>query len=256
MRVTRLLTTTVKGLALAEPTEISLDASGAVGDRAFFCVDTAGNLVSITRTGELCSITATYDATQEQLTLRAPDGTLAQGPVVLGEPVPVGHYGLKMPGRLVEGPFSALLSERAGIALRLLQATGPHLGSDVHPITLLGDASVAAVAQATDTADLDPRRFRMLIGFDGAPAFTEDSWAGRSVRIGDAVVRIGGPVPRCAATQRDPDTGVSDLPVLKALAQLRGVQPSELGERGVNLGRYAQVVTAGPVRLGQPVVLL
>lgn len=256
MRVTRLLTTPVKGAALDEPTEISLDASGAVGDRAFFCVDTAGNLVSITRTGELCSVTASYDAERDWLALQTPDGAVAQGPVVLAEDIPVGHFGLKMPGRLVEGPFSALLSERAGIDLRLLQATGPHLGSDVHPISLLGDTSVTAVAEAAGAADLDPRRFRMLIGFDGAPPFTEDSWAGRSVRIGGAVVLIGGPVPRCAATQRDPDTGVSDLPVLKALAQLRGVQPSELGERGVNLGRYAQVVTAGTVRLGQPVVLL
>lgn len=253
MRVTRLMTAVLKGAAVDEPAELLLDASGAVGDRAFFCVDPQGNLVSITRTGALCGITATHDPGSGRLVLRAPDGAVAEGTVVLGDPVEVVHYGLDVPGRLVEGPWSALLSERAGSPLRLLRATGPHLGSDVHPVTLLGDSSVSAVAGAAGVEALDPRRFRMTLGFDGAPPFAEDTWAGRSVRVGEAVLEVGGPVPRCAATQRDPDSGASDAPVLKALTDLRGVQPSELGERGVNLGVYARVLRGGRVRVGDAV---
>lgn len=256
MHVTRLRTTAIKGCALTEPDEIVLDAGGAVGDRDFFCVDETGTLISITRTGNLCAVQASYDASADYLVLRAPDGTTSEGPVVLGDEVPVEHYGLHLPGRLVGGHWDVQLSELAGMPLRLLRATGERTGSDVHPVTLLGDASIEAVADAGDFDALDPRRFRMLVGFDGTPPFEEDTWTGRRVRIGEAVVEVGGPVPRCAATLRDPDTGVCDLPVLKAIAGLRGVQPSELGERGVNLGVYGRVVEAGAVRIGDELVLL
>lgn len=246
--MTRLLTTAIKGLALDEPDQVHLAAKGAVGDRELFCVDDTGTLVSITRTGALCGTRATYD--HAFLVVSAADGRTVEGPVVLGEEIPVAHFGLDMPGRLVDGPWNALLSELAGMPLRLLRATGVHGGSDVHPVTLLGDASTQAVADAAGVDALDARRFRMLLGFDGVPAFTEDTWAGRRLRIGGAVIEVGGPVPRCAATLRDPDTGVTDLPVLKAIADLRGVQPSELGDRGVNLGVYGRVVRGGAVRLG------
>lgn len=255
MRVTRLLTTAVKGLALDEPDVVVLDPSGAVGDRDFFCVDEAGTLQSVTRTGRLCALTARFDAGTGRLLVRAPDGTVAEGPVVLGDDVAVEHYGLSMPGRRAAGPWDALLSEHADEPLRLVRATGPSTGSDVHPVTLLGDSSTQAVAEAAGLDPLDPRRFRMLLGFDGAEAFAEDTWAGRRLRVGGAVVEVGGPVPRCAATLRDPDTGVSDQPVLKAITGLRGVQPTELGP-GVNLGVYGRVVTGGTVRVGDRLELL
>lgn len=256
MRLTRLLTTPVKGFALDTPAAVRLEASGAVGDRSFFCVDRTGTLQSVTRTGALCGVTAVHDPAAGRLAVRTPEGEVAEGPVEEDDEVPVQHYGLPMPGRRVPGPWDDLLSARAGSALRLVRATGPHTGSDVHPVSLLGDASVDAVARSAGVPALDPRRFRMLLGFAGAEAFAEDTWAGRHLQLGEAVVEVGGPVPRCAATLRDPDSGVSDVPVLKALTALRGVQPSELGERGVNLGVYGRVVTPGTVRVGDALTLL
>ncbi|MGQ0631985.1 MAG: MOSC domain-containing protein [Sporichthyaceae bacterium] len=253
--MTKLLTTTVKGFSLSEPDEVVLDASGAIGDREFFCVGQTGTLTSITRTGRLCGVEADYDAARDYLLLRLPDGTTIEGPVQLGDEVPVEHFGIAMPGRLVDGPWNAQLSKLAGRPLRLVRATGARRGSDLHPVTLLSEASLAALADAAGVDTLDPRRFRMLIGFDGTTAFEEDTWHGRRLRVGAAIVEVGGPVPRCAATLRNPDTGVSDLPVLKAIARLRGVQPNEFGE-GLNLGVYARVIAGGALRLGDDLELL
>jgi uncharacterized protein YcbX len=65
-----------------------------------------------------------------------------------------------------------------------------------------------------------------------------------------------GPVPRCNATTRNPDTGAKDLKTLQLIAQGRGMQPDEFGEDGLNLGAYADVIEPGVVSLGDPVELL
>jgi hypothetical protein len=89
----------------------------------------------------------------------------------------------------------------------------------------------------------------MLISFSGLSAHVEDCWQGQTIEIGEAVVRVGGPVPRCAATTRDPDRGARDLPTVRMIKSYRGVQVNEFG-RGVNFGVYAGVVAEGAVRVG------
>ena len=81
----------------------------------------------------------------------------------------------------------------------------------------------------------------------------EDGWAGRRLRLGEAVVEGGGPVVRCAVTTRDPETTRRDLDTLRILGDYRGRR----GEDGsVLFGVYASVVEPGRVRLGDPVELL
>ena len=53
MRVTRLSTTPVKGLALHHPISIRVDETGAVGDRLFYLADKRPSLVSIAKGGAL-----------------------------------------------------------------------------------------------------------------------------------------------------------------------------------------------------------
>ena len=69
-------------------------------------------------------------------------------------------------------------------------------------------------------------------------AWAEEGWSGREVAVGEAVLHIEAPVPRCAVTTRDPDSGRRDAPVLRALAQLRG-------KRHVDFGVWCTVVEAG-----------
>jgi uncharacterized protein YcbX len=96
---------------------------------------------------------------------------------------------------------------------------------------------------------LDRRRWRMLIEIEGCVAHEEDSWIGRDVRVGDAVVRVVRTDPRCVITTRDPDTGQKEFDTLKVLAAYRG--PDRDGE--LPFGVYADVVEPGPVALGDAV---
>ncbi|MGE4427349.1 MAG: MOSC domain-containing protein [Solirubrobacteraceae bacterium] len=252
--VSRLSIAPVKGLALQHPDAVQLEAHGAVGDRRFVLVDPGGAIVSITRTGAWVGLVVDHDPLAERLTIRHPDGREWSDQVVLGEPVTIDAHGLRTTsGRLVEGPWSAVLSEMAASDVRLVRYDDPGAGADVEPVTVLSDASVARVAQQAGVDDVDPRRFRMLIGVGGAVAHAEDEWQGLRMLVGDALLEIGGPVPRCAAVTRHPDAGHRDLPLVKAIREYRGVRGTAIGP-GVPLGVYARVIQAGRVRVGDPIV--
>jgi uncharacterized protein len=251
-RVTLLSTTPVKGLALHHPDEIVLLRAGAAGDREFFVIDGRDRLISLWKTGRLVRFRAVHDARSNRLTLSSAGEEVCAGPAQPGGPVMARSYSKrKVPGTVVDGPWNAVLSAAAGEPVRLVRADDPGAGHDQHAVTLLGEESVAELARQAGAASVDARRFRMLIGFSGLSAHVEDSWQGQTVEIGEAVVRVGAPVPRCAATTRDPDRGARDLPTVRMIKSYRGVQPTESG-RGVNFGVYADVVAEGVVRVGDP----
>jgi len=99
---------------------------------------------------------------------------------------------------------------------------------------------------------VDGRRFRMNFGVEGVDAHEEDTWIGRRLRIGEAVVIPQGNVGRCVITTQNPDTAVSDLDTLKGLAAYR--QEIETTEP-LPFGVHAAVVQAGRVRVGDAVSL-
>jgi uncharacterized protein YcbX len=249
-RVTRLSVTPVKGLALQHPDSIELDRTGAIGDRDFYLIDDAGKLLSITRSGSFVGLTAHHDAAAGRLVLRSAGGEVTDDEVRLGEAVTTDFWGHPVGGHVVEGPFGPLLTALAGQPVRLVRTDEPGAGSDEEPVTLLGEGSLAELARRAGLDSIDGRRFRMLIEFGGSEAHAEDAWDGRTVAVGGAKLRIGGPVPRCAATTRHPDRGDRDLETVKLIRQYRGVQGG-----GVNFGVYATVVGAGTVRVGDPLVL-
>ena len=74
------------------------------------------------------------------------------------------------------------------------------------------------------------------------------------LRLGDVVARVGGPVKRCAATTRHPDTGVINLQTLRMIGAYRGRQQSAFG-LGFNFGVYADVVTPGSIRVGDVITV-
>ena len=194
MRVTRLSTTPVKGLALHHPISIRVDETGAVGDRLFYLADERPSLVSIAKGGALLGARAEYDAATGRLALREGDNVLAEDEVRLGAEVDTVFFTFRIaPGRVVEGPFSEILSERAGRTLQLVKATDTLRPHDVEPLTLLGEGSIDRLSEVAG-APVDSRRFRMLIEFDGGPPHVEDTWEGSRIQIGDATLVGGGPV--------------------------------------------------------------
>ena len=255
MRVTRLSTTPVKGLALHHPESIDVDENGAVGDRLFFLADDTPALVSIAKTGALVGVTATYDESSRWLSFVAEGEVIAEGEASPGPEVSPDFFAFRLaPGRLVPGPWDGVLSERAGRSLRLVMGSDALRGHDVEPLSLLGTASIAALS-AQAGAPVDARRFRMLIEFSSDEPHIEDSWAARFLRVGGSELEVGGPVQRCAGTTRNPESGRVDLRTLQLIGDYRGRQDSVFG-LGFNFGVYARCRLPGTIRVGDPVELL
>lgn len=253
-KVTVLSTTPIKGFGLHHPTMVNLDSNGAVGDRDFFLVDDEQRLLSITRTGVFASWTANFDRETDVLTLSHPDGDSRTAEVVLGEVV-VGDFeeDRLVPGRVVGGQWGQWLSELAGRPVTLVRADQPGGAFDVHAVTVLSEASVADLGKEASDPVIDPRRFRMLIGISGVDAYEEESWKSRQVRVGTALLRLQGPVPRCNATTRNPVSGERDLKTLALITSRRGMLPNDWGD-GLNLGVYADVLVPGSVSVGDELV--
>jgi uncharacterized protein YcbX len=121
------------------------------------------------------------------------------------------------------------------------------------PVTLVSDGSLGRLAAEAGAADLDSRRFRMLFELEGCEAHEEDGWEGRPLGLGEAVVRVGGPVERCAFTTRDPNTGEPDLDTLRLIKGYRGQRE---GDGAILFGVYGRVARPGRVRVGDAVALL
>lgn len=89
----------------------------------------------------------------------------------------------------------------------------------------------------------------MSMGVGGTLPHAEDGWDGLRVRVGDAVLEVGGPVPRCAAVTRDPDTGERDMPLVRTIRGYRGTCDTVIGP-GVPFGVYARAVEPRTIRVG------
>jgi uncharacterized protein len=247
-------TTPVKGLRLQRRDEVELTEDGVPGDRAFFLVDARGAMVSATRVGPLMAVLPEHDAQAGALSLRFPGGDEVTGATELGGPEEVRFGGLSLRARLVLGAFSAALSEHCARPLRLFAMPPERPGVDrgrVGAATLLSVASLERLReQAGETEPVDPRRFRMTFGVEGLEPHEEDGWIGREVAVGEAVLGVLGNVGRCAATTRQPDTGVVDLKTLHHLNAYRGqVETTE----PLPFGVYGRVVQPGRVRVGDRV---
>lgn len=231
---------------------MDLQETGVRGDRRFFLVDDEGRLANAKRVPRLLAVQpAVLDGA---LRLHFPDGTTVDGDVELGEPVATSFFGRPVAARLVVGPWNAALSELAGTPVRLARTEREGDGYDRGPeasASLASTGSLEALgAAAGEERPVDGRRFRMTIGVDAAEPHVEDSWIGRRVRVGGAVVVPRDRVGRCAVTTRDPDTGERTLDTLGAIAVYRGDVPSV---EPLPFGVWCSVVTPGRVAVGDPV---
>jgi MOSC domain-containing protein len=252
--------TPVKGTRLVHADSVDVDRHGVAGDRAFHVLeaDGGGQLSAIPG---LIAVESGWDPATQTLTLGVPGRPPVSGRVRLGERLTgVVRWDGDRPvaSRRVLGPWSALLSEHLGREVVLGRPQAAARAVDVGPLTLVSMASVQRVAEQLGGPAVDPARLRMNLHVDGVGAFAEDGWYGRRIALGGAVLRVRGPVPRCAIVTSDPVSGVRDRPVLKAIVQCRAsirVPGSDEVVRAP-LGVYADVETPGRIEVGDGVRVL
>jgi len=247
----RLNVTPVKGTKLRHPRSAELTGLGIPSNRRFHLVDERGRLFSGGDHGPLVRIRSTFDPGAETLSLTLPDGARVSAPADrLGAAQVTDFWGRPVRGRIVLGPFAEAIGGFVGRRLQLVRDDAEGDGSDVHHLSLISRSSVRDLGARSSRPDLDPLRFRMDLELGGGEAYQEDAWQGRAVRIGEAVVRLLGPVPRCVVTTQDPATGLKDFDTLKRISEFR---PLMQRPRGVPFGMYADVERPGWVSVGDPV---
>jgi len=251
--VVALATTPVKGMRVQSPAALEIGPQGVAGDRRFYLIDQRGRLMNGKHVGMLPSVEADYADDARTLTLTLPDGTVVAGTVELGDPVDTHFFSHPARARPVLGPWSQALSDHFERPLRLVEGIGI-AGLDRGTrgaVSLMSRASLAGLAAVAGERQVDARRFRMLVEIDGVGAHEEDTWIGRRVRIGAALVRLHGHVGRCSTTTRHPENGLVDLPVLDLLRSYRGeLETTE----PLPFGVYGEVLEGGRVAVGDAVV--
>lgn len=143
--------------------------------------------------------------------------------------------------------LAALLGDEAKGPLRVLEGPGAHRFMD----SKQGFVSIVNLASVRDLAEkigrpVDPLRFRANLYVEGWPAWAENGWTGRTVRVGDATAQVLKPIVRCAATHVDPVTAERDIEVVKALFDNYG---------HTFCGIYLNVTAGGAVGQGDAVVV-
>jgi len=250
IRVDQMYIAPVKSLALCELTQARLDKPGIAGDRAFFLVDAEGRLFTQRQCAPLVQVRPAYDVATGELTLSFPDGSSVRGVPEPRDATSTRFFGEReVSGRAVTGGWSEALSEFAGRPVRLVRADTAGSSFDGFPLSLCSTASLEALAREAGVDAVDGRRFRQNLYVSGAAqAHEEDTWIGREVRVGQALLRVKMADARCVVTTRSPDTGETDLNTLKLIAHYRTDQPGE-----VNFGVFCTVAEPGEARLGDAV---
>ncbi len=227
----------VKGMRHLDLDHVDLDKHGPVGDRELCLVEPAqGRVLRTVQHPSLMAVVArSYD---DVLTLTLPSGEQASGPALpSGETVTCDYWGRQVDLELTEGPHADVMSVQLGQEVRLARAAR---GAVVfaEPVTLVTTASLRALGEGVQSA-----RFRATLVIETDEPWIEDDWLGRTMAVGDATIRIGGPIPRCAVIDHHPETGEKDMRLLKELVGSRST--NKAGEP--MFGAYASVVVPGRV---------
>jgi uncharacterized protein YcbX len=128
---------------------------------------------------------------------------------------------------------------------------------DFAPLHLLTTGTLARIAELSPFGKSDFERYRPnLVIRSINPGFTENDWLNRDLRVGpDLVLRVIARTPRCAV----PTLAHGDLPrnteALRVLARHNRITPMESMGPEPCAGVYAEVLTPGRVRTGDPVRL-
>ena len=231
IRVTRLYRFPVKSMTPERVSRIELTSDGRIqGDRVLgFRFRNAGgrkdwswqtkqNYVGLVNTPGLARLTVEYDLNTKYLRISEKGMVIAEGGIedgadrfVIEEAFsdyvstldinPIANHRDRQPACLVgDGEQPLFHDTAAGL------------------VTLHSEESLGALADAIGDETLNGLRFRSNIVVSGVPKpFSEMSWVGKRVYIGQTEFKITKSVNRCLVTHANPITGVRDYDIMNTL---------------------------------------
>lgn len=192
------------------------------------------NFLNLMRDERLAQLDTNFDADTGVLTVLRNGRQVARGDISQ----PLGRT-------LIEQFLDAFLPAGPRGNPRIVDAPGAMLSDKPDKlISIINLASVTDIERVA-RASVTPVRFRGNFHIEGAAAWTELSWVGQTLAVGDARLEVVEPINRCAATEVNPDTAQRDLRLPLILRQ---------GFGHVICGVYARVTNGGTVRRGDRVI--
>ena len=240
----------VKSMALVPLESVSLELGGITDDRRFYLVNSSGRLLSRRNVGKLAQLVTSWDPESEQLRIEFPDGRVLEGQPELDRPVWTIIWGRRVRGRALQGDWMQAISEFCDQPAVLMMSVLPCQVFDEFPVSVLSRASVERLSAEMGMSEdecLATDRFRPTLLLDGCVPHEEDGWINHTLTVGDAVVRVLAPDPRCAIVDQHPVTGETDAEVVRSIL---GYRPNALAGY---FGMYGIVEKPGAVRVGDAV---
>ena len=250
MQIDRLYRYPVKGLTAEALETVDVEAGQAFPwDRAFALAqgdapfDPAApawlpkhHFMCLMTNARIAALRSSFDDRSGVLTLLGPDGASVQA------------HAVSAAGRAELAAWLARFLADEARGTPVLHHTKGHVFGDMRGkvVSLINQASLHAL-EAAAGARRHKRRFRANIWFSGAPAWTEHNWLGQDLLVGGARLRVIRRIPRCKATEVNPETALRDA---DPVAELRA------GFGHVDLGVYAEVVEGGRIGMGDAIALV
>lgn len=221
LRVAALWRYPVKSMLGEECAAVEVETRGVAGDRLYAVRDAEGKLGSGKDNRRFRNIEGLF-------------GFRARGE---------GRVEIAFPdGRRMRADDPAIheaLSAALGMPVRLARESDvPHFDSD--PIHLVTTGALDWLRSRLPVSRIDARRFRANIVVE---ASGELAWIGRTLRLGQAVLRVTSSTERCRMTTLEQEDLPADPRVLRAIAQ----------EAALQFGVYAEVLTPGRIAVGDAV---
>ncbi len=237
----------VKGMTPESLPKVALAAGATLPfDRAYAVENGAGrfdpadpkplpkiNFLMLMRNERLATLRSSLDETTQTLTILRD-----------GKQVARGNLATRLGRQMIEQFLAAYMRTDLRGSPHIVVAPG-HSFSDVAEkcVHIVNLASLREVERVMGRR-LDPLRFRANLYLDGAPAWSERDWLGRTVSIGATGLRVFKRTVRCPATNVDPATGTRDTDVPAALQRTWG---------HTDFGIYAMVTVGGEIAVGDTV---
>jgi len=139
------------------------------------------------------------------------------------------------------------LNQFPEILMKYVSVPGTYF--DVTPVQLLTTSSLAFMRSRNPDADWSTLRFRpnILIDTGEDPELIENTWLGKTIRLGEAELACDAPSPRCAITiHSQGDVIARDPSILRTIVK----------DADQNLGLYCNVGTTGVIRIGDEITLV